>query len=111
MRELTYVDERRVEWRERPDPEPPSRFDELPLFEMYLSSVNLRIARDNARANIEPALDLAQGGRVDPRAVVSEVFDWESLPEELPRLYTKPVFVRDPVVKGEVARAEAATVR
>ena len=73
------------------------RRGELPLFEMYLRSVNLRIARDNVRANIPPALDLAQGGRVDPRRVVSHVLDWETLPEELPRLHTKPVFVRDPV--------------
>ena len=36
---------------------------ELPLFEMYLNSVNLRIARDNVRANIPPALDLAQSGQ------------------------------------------------
>ena len=70
---------------------------ELPLFEMYLNSVNLRIGRDNVRANIPPALDLAQSGRVDPRKVVSHVLDWETLPEALPELHTKPVFVRAPV--------------
>jgi alcohol dehydrogenase len=70
---------------------------ELPLFEMYLNSVNLRIARDNVRTNIEPALDLAQSGKVNPRSVVSHLLDWESLPDELPKLHTKPVFVRDPV--------------
>lgn len=70
---------------------------ELPLFEMYLNSINLRIARDNVRANIEPALDLAQTGKVDPRKVVSHVLPWDSLPDELPKLHTKPVFVRDPV--------------
>jgi len=64
---------------------------------MYVSSVNLRIARDNVRANIEPALDLAQTGRVDPRRVVSHGLAWETLPEELAKLHTKPVFVRDPV--------------
>ena len=57
---------------------------ELPLFEMYLNSINLRVARDNVRANIPPALDLAQSGRVDPRKVVSHVLDWETLPDELP---------------------------
>lgn len=71
---------------------------ELPLFEMYLGAVNLRIARDNVRAHVPAALDLAQGGRVDPRSVVSHVLDWESLPEELPKLHTKPVFVRAPVL-------------
>jgi threonine dehydrogenase-like Zn-dependent dehydrogenase len=76
---------------------------ELPLFEMYLNSINLRIARDNVRANIAPALDLAQGGRVDPRKVVSHVLDWETLPEELPKLHTKPVFVRDPIPLAEAA--------
>jgi threonine dehydrogenase-like Zn-dependent dehydrogenase len=70
---------------------------ELPLFEMYLNSINLRIARDNVRANIEPALDLAQTGKVDPRKVVSHVLPWDSMPDELPKLHTKPVFVRDPV--------------
>jgi threonine dehydrogenase-like Zn-dependent dehydrogenase len=70
---------------------------ELPLFEMYLSSINLRIARDNVRAHIPAALDLAQGGRVEPRKVVSHVLDWETLPDELPKLHRKPVFVRQPV--------------
>ncbi len=57
----------------------------------------MRIGRDNVRANIPPALDLAQSGRVDPRKVVSHVLDWETLPEALPELHTKPVFVRAPV--------------
>jgi threonine dehydrogenase-like Zn-dependent dehydrogenase len=82
---------------------------ELPLFEMYLNSVNLRIARDNVRAHIPDALDLAQSGRVNPARVVSAVLDWESLPEQLPRQHTKPVFVRDPVtIPSEPASAEAA---
>jgi hypothetical protein len=34
---------------------------------------------------------------VDPRSVVTHVLDWESLPEELPKLHSKPVFVREPV--------------
>ena len=70
---------------------------ELPLFEMYLNSINLRIGRDNVRAHIPDALDLAQSGRVAPERVVSAVLDWETLPEELPKLHTKPVFIRDPV--------------
>ena len=70
---------------------------ELPLFEMYLSGVNLRVGRDNVRPNIPAALDLAQSGRVDPRRVVSDVLDWEMLPGALSELHTKPVFVRDPV--------------
>lgn len=70
---------------------------ELPLFEMYLNSITLHIGRDNARANIPGALDLAESGRVDPRKAVSHVLDWETLPEALPELHTKPVFVRDPV--------------
>jgi alcohol dehydrogenase len=64
---------------------------------MYLNSINLRIARDNVRAHIPAALDLAQGGRVQPRKVVSHVPACETLPDELPKLHTKPVFVRDPV--------------
>ena len=73
---------------------------ELPLFQMYLNSVNVRIARDNVRANIPPALEVAQRPGVDPLRVVSHVLDWETLPEELPKLHTKPVFVRDPVSVG-----------
>jgi threonine dehydrogenase-like Zn-dependent dehydrogenase len=70
---------------------------ELPLFEMFANSVNLRIARDNARSHLPAALDLAQSGRVDPRRVVSAVLDWEELPTALPELHTKPVFVRPPL--------------
>lgn len=68
---------------------------ELPLLGMYLSGVTLRIARDNVRAHIPDALDLAASGRVNPAAVVSDVLDWEKLPESLPQGLTKPVFVRD----------------
>jgi threonine dehydrogenase-like Zn-dependent dehydrogenase len=70
---------------------------ELPLFQMYLNSVNLRIARDNVRANIPAALEVAQSPAVNPRSVVSHVLDWETLPDALPEMHTKPVFVRDPV--------------
>jgi threonine dehydrogenase-like Zn-dependent dehydrogenase len=69
---------------------------ELPLLEMYLTGVNLRIARDNVRTHLPDALDLARSGRVDPRRVVSDVFDWEQLPEALPERHLKPVFVREP---------------
>lgn len=68
---------------------------ELPLLEMYLTGVTMRIARDNVRAHLPEALDLAQSGRVDPRRVVSDVFDWEELPGALPERHLKPVFVRD----------------
>lgn len=71
------------------------RGGELPLFAMYLNSVNLRIARDNVRPNIPAALDLAASGAVDPGAVVSAVFDWEELPQQIVRRHSKPVFVHD----------------
>lgn len=32
---------------------------------------------------------------VHPEWVVSDVFDWEELPEQLAARHTKPVFVRD----------------
>jgi alcohol dehydrogenase len=64
---------------------------------MYLNAVNLRVGRDNVRANIPAALEVAQNPAVNPRSVVSHVLDWETLPDELPKLHTKPVFVRDPV--------------
>jgi hypothetical protein len=63
---------------------------------MYLNSVNVRIARGNVRANIPPALEVAQQTEVDPMRVVSHVLDWETLPDALPQMHTKPVFVRDP---------------
>jgi alcohol dehydrogenase len=88
----------------------PFRPGELPLFEIYLNSVNLRMARDNTRAHIPRALDLAQSGRVTPGRVVSHVLDWEALPDALPELHTKPVFVREPVrVPGGTANAVLAT--
>jgi alcohol dehydrogenase len=67
----------------------------LPLFDMYLTGVTLRIARDNVRAHLPDALELAQSGRVEPARVVSHVIDWELLPEALPEKHLKPVFVRD----------------
>jgi alcohol dehydrogenase len=70
---------------------------ELPLFEMYLSGITLHLGRDSSRAHIPQALQLAATGAVNPRAVVSDVFDWEALPTALPMLRRKPVFVRSPV--------------
>ncbi|QNP68728.1 alcohol dehydrogenase catalytic domain-containing protein [Streptomyces roseirectus] len=66
----------------------------LPLLDMYLTGVTLRIARDNVRGHIPDALALARSGRVDPRRVVSHVLEWERLPEALPEKHLKPVFVR-----------------
>ncbi|MEU4163432.1 alcohol dehydrogenase catalytic domain-containing protein [Actinoplanes sp. NPDC026670] len=68
---------------------------ELPLLDMYLTGVTLRIARDNVRAHIPDALALAATGDVDPRRVVSHVLDWEELPDALAERRLKPVFVRD----------------
>ncbi|MET7686330.1 alcohol dehydrogenase catalytic domain-containing protein [Streptomyces sp. NPDC005423] len=68
---------------------------ELPLLDMYLTGVTLRIARDNVRAHIPDALALASSGTVDPARVVSHVLDWEDLPSALPERHLKPVFVRD----------------
>ncbi|WP_075779697.1 zinc-dependent alcohol dehydrogenase [Streptomyces acidiscabies] len=67
---------------------------ELPLLDMYLTGVTLRVARDNVRGHIPDALELARSGKVDPRRVVSHVLDWEQLPEALPEKHLKPVFVR-----------------
>lgn len=67
---------------------------ELPLLDMYLTGVTLRIARDNVRDHIPDALGLALTGDVNPRRVVSHVLDWERLPEALPEKHLKPVFVR-----------------
>ena len=67
---------------------------ELPLLDMYLTGVTLRIARDNVRNHIPDALDLARSGNVDPAKVVSHVLDWEQLPDALPEKHLKPVFVR-----------------
>ncbi|ALC18405.1 zinc-binding dehydrogenase [Streptomyces pristinaespiralis] len=67
---------------------------ELPLLDMYLTGVTLRIARDNVRAHIPDALDLASSGKVAPERVVSHVFDWEQLLDALPEKHLKPVFVR-----------------
>ncbi|MET7730054.1 alcohol dehydrogenase catalytic domain-containing protein [Streptomyces sp. NPDC005402] len=67
---------------------------ELPLLDMYLTGVTLRVARDNVRAHLPDALDLAASGKVTPEKVVSHVIDWEELPTALPEKHTKPVFVR-----------------
>ncbi|MER5753279.1 alcohol dehydrogenase catalytic domain-containing protein [Streptomyces sp. NPDC002088] len=67
---------------------------ELPLLDMYLTGVTMRIARDNVRNHIPDALELARSGDVDPARVVSHVLDWERLPDALPEKHLKPVFVR-----------------
>ncbi len=67
---------------------------ELPLLDMYLTGVTLRVARDNVRAHIPDALALAASGEVAPERVVSHVIDWEDLPAALPEKRLKPVFVR-----------------
>jgi threonine dehydrogenase-like Zn-dependent dehydrogenase len=67
---------------------------ELPLLEMYLTGVTMRVARDNVRAHLPDALELAASGQVAPERVVSGVFDWEQLPEVLPQRHLKPVFTR-----------------
>ncbi|MET8446004.1 alcohol dehydrogenase catalytic domain-containing protein [Streptomyces sp. NPDC005209] len=67
---------------------------ELPLLDMYLTGVTLRVARDNVRAHIPDALALAASGKVAPERVVSQVIDWEELPTALPERHLKPVFVR-----------------
>ncbi|MFJ5304495.1 zinc-binding dehydrogenase [Streptomyces sp. NPDC088350] len=67
---------------------------ELPLLDMYLTGVTLRVARDNVRNHIPDALELAASGKVVPARVVSHVLDWEQLPGELPEKHLKPVFVR-----------------
>ena len=68
---------------------------ELPLLDMYLTGITLRIARDNVRGHIPDALALAASGSVDPARVVSHVLDWEQLPDALPEKHLKPVFVRN----------------
>lgn len=70
------------------------RSGDLPLLQMYFNAVNLRVGRDSVRANIPAALELARTGDVNPRSVVTDVIDWEDLPEAIPELRTKPVFVR-----------------
>ncbi|MGW2261560.1 zinc-dependent alcohol dehydrogenase [Streptomyces sp. NPDC001780] len=67
----------------------------LPLLDMYLTGVTLRIARDNVRAHLPEALGLAASGKVFPERVVSHVLDWEQLPDALAEKRLKPVFVRD----------------
>lgn len=67
---------------------------ELPLLDMYLTGVTLRIARDNVRNHIPDALELARSGKVDPARVVSHLLPWDQLPDALPEKHLKPVFVR-----------------
>ena len=68
---------------------------ELPLLDMCLTGVTLRIARDDVRAHIPDALQPAASGKVAPEKVVSHVLDWEDLPTALPDKHLKPVFVRN----------------
>lgn len=75
----------------------------LPLLDMYLTGVTLRIARDNVRGHIPDALELAASGKVNPERVVSHVLDWEDLPQALPERHLKPVFVRGGELPGRTS--------
>jgi hypothetical protein len=57
----------------------------------------LEVSNEVAHCADSAVRRFAAGGHVDPRRVVSHVLDWETLPDELPELHTKPVFVRDPI--------------
>jgi threonine dehydrogenase-like Zn-dependent dehydrogenase len=105
MREVTYVGDRRVGWQERPDPELESRLDAI-VKPVAATTCDVDKTIIAGRAPVPPpfaighecvaeALDLAPSGRVDPGKVVSDILDWETVPEELLKLHTKPV--RDPV--------------
>ncbi|MCD0448233.1 alcohol dehydrogenase catalytic domain-containing protein [Actinocorallia sp. API 0066] len=75
---------------------PHFRQGELPLLELYLNGTTLRMARDNVRAHLDEALDAALSPDVDPGRVVSDVLDWDDIPDAILEPRVKPVFVRDP---------------
>jgi threonine dehydrogenase-like Zn-dependent dehydrogenase len=70
---------------------------ELPLLAMHLRGVHFRSSLANARVHMPAVLALLSSGRINPRAVHTEVLPLDTAAEALPGAGFKPVFVRDPV--------------
>jgi alcohol dehydrogenase len=66
----------------------------LPVFAMYATGVRFRVGRSNLRPHIEGMLDLVGTAVIDPKAIQTEVLDWDLAPEVLAYPPLKPVFCR-----------------
>ena len=68
----------------------------IPYFDMYRIGAHFVTGRINARALMEPVLDLVQSGRIHPERITGAVLPWESAAEALSAPPLKPIFVREP---------------
>ena len=67
----------------------------LDMFPMYSRGVTLRTGMGNARAYLEPALDLLAAHRIDPSRVLGRPVPMDDADRALIEPSVKPVFIRD----------------
>jgi len=69
----------------------------LPLWDMYLRGVTLKLGLTHSRAVLPAVLELIAGGRFDPSLVTSVVATWEDAPRLFTAPHVKPVVHRAPL--------------
>ena len=69
----------------------------MPLFEMYSIGITFITGRVNARAALEPVLDLVNAGKLQPEKVTTETASWDDAIEALKGYTTKLVIAREPL--------------
>ena len=66
----------------------------LPLWNMYMNSVTLRVGISHPRADVPAALSLIERGLFDPTKVTTLIADWDDAPRALRERSTKVVLRR-----------------
>jgi len=67
----------------------------LPLRELYVAGITMLTSRVNARACLEPVLELARGGAIHPERLTHQVAAWSDAAAVLAAHTRKTVIVRD----------------
>jgi threonine dehydrogenase-like Zn-dependent dehydrogenase len=68
---------------------------EIPILQMFMTSVTMSTGRAPSRQLLEPVLELIASGAIDPTQVTSETATWDDAPEALLGYTTKLVVTRD----------------
>src|SRR5271163_2266056 len=72
----------------------PGETTPMPLFDMYLTGMTFVTGRGHPRMVIEPVLEMARAGRIEPARVTSKVVGWEDAIAALAEPPTKLVIAR-----------------
>jgi len=68
---------------------------EIPIMQMFMTSVSMSTGRAPSRTLLEPVLELIASGAIDPSHVTSETATWDEAPEALLGYTTKLVVTRE----------------